>query len=290
MDKTSSVWTIGGILQWTKQYFSGKGVDNPRLDAEVLLSHILQQDRLYLYVHFDQPLSPDELSRYREYVRRRAARIPVAYITGEKEFFGLPFAVSPAVLVPRPETELLVEAAIKRLRERQAPRVLDLGTGSAAIVVSVLSQLAESSAVAVDISAEALAVAKANAKRHNVDNRLEFRQGNLWQPVTGVYDAVLSNPPYIPAADIAALSPEVRREPVLALDGGQDGLDFYRRLLQEGATYLVPDGFMAVEIGINQADAIRQLADQSAFIIDEIVSDYAGIERVVILTKRDQEW
>ncbi|KYZ76320.1 protein-(glutamine-N5) methyltransferase, release factor-specific [Anaerosporomusa subterranea] len=290
MEIKPSVWTIGEILQWTKQYFSGKGVDNPRLDAEVLLSHILHRDRLYLYVHYDQPLAPDELIAFRECVRKRAARIPVAYITGEREFFGLMFTVSADVLVPRPETELLVEAVLKRLESRPAPRIVDLGTGSGAIAVSLLTQLPAATAVAIDISAAALVIAEENAKRHGLADRLELRQGDFWQPAAGMlFDAIVSNPPYIPADDVAALAPEVRTEPVLALDGGKDGLDYYRRLLTDGYSHLAPGGFMAIEIGISQADAIRSLAEQSPFVIQEILLDYAGIERVVVLTGRGRE-
>lgn len=286
MNTKPSVWTIGGILEWTKQYFSGKGVDNPRLDAEVLLSHILCRDRLYLYVHYDQPLSVEELAAFRECVRKRAARVPVAYITGEKEFFGLTFSVSPAVLVPRPETELLVETVVKRLAGNPAPRIVDLGTGSGAITVSVLTQLPQATAVAVDISAAALAVAQTNAKRHAVAERVEWKQGDFWQPVSGLFDAIVSNPPYIPAADVRALAPEVQNEPVLALDGGLDGLDYYRRLLSDGDAYLAPSGFIAIEIGINQAAAIGSLAGQSPFMVADITADYAGIERVMVLTRR----
>lgn len=286
MNTKPSVWTIGGILEWTKQYFSGKGVDNPRLDAEVLLSHILCRDRLYLYVHYDQPLSAEELAAFRECVRKRAARVPVAYITGEKEFFGLTFSVSPAVLVPRPETELLVETVVKRLVGNPAPRIVDLGTGSGAITVSVLTQLPQATAVAVDISAAALAVAQTNAKRHAVAERVEWKQGDFWQPVSGLFDAIVSNPPYIPAADVRALAPEVQNEPVLALDGGLDGLDYYRRLLSDGDAYLAPGGFIAIEIGINQAAAIGSLAGQSPFMVSDVTADYAGIERVMVLTRR----
>lgn len=286
MNTKPSVWTIGGILEWTKQYFSGKGVDNPRLDAEVLLSHILCRDRLYLYVHYDQPMSVEELAAFRECVRKRAARVPVAYITGEKEFFGLTFSVSPAVLVPRPETELLVETVVKRLAGNPAPRIVDLGTGSGAITVSVLTQLPQATAVAVDISAAALAVAQTNAKRHAVAERVEWMQGDFWQPVSGLFDAIVSNPPYIPAADVRALAPEVQNEPVLALDGGLDGLDYYRRLLSDGDAYMAPGGFIAIEIGINQAAAIGSLAGKSPFMVADITADYAGIERVMVLIRR----
>lgn len=290
METKPSVWTISGILQWTKQYFSGKGVENPRFDAEVLLSHILRRDRLYLYVHYDQPLDPEELLAFRECVRQRAARIPVAYIIGEKEFFGLPFRVSPAVLVPRPETELLVETAINRLKGKGVARILDLGTGSGAIAVSVLSELPETTGVAVDISPDALLIAKQNAERHVVTDRLEFRQGDFWQPVAGlVFDAILSNPPYIPKQDILDLSPEVRREPILALDGGNDGLDFYRHLIANVDQHLARGGFAAFEIGIGQANDIRRLAANAKLVVTDVVNDYAGIERVVVLMRSEGE-
>ena len=289
MDSKPSIWTIGGILEWTRQYFGSKGIDNPRLDAEVLLSHILQKDRLYLYVHFDQPLSQPELAAFRECVRKRAARIPVAYITGVKEFYGRCFSVSPAVLVPRPETELLVETAVARLKGSNAPRILDLGTGSGAIAVSVLSEVPEARAIAVDISAEALTVAKGNAVNNGVAGRIEFFQGDLWEPVEKmVFDAILSNPPYIPSSDISGLAPEVQCEPSLALNGGRDGLDYYRRLLRDGNLYLGPGGFMAFEIGVYQAESIKQLSESSGLMIDEIIPDYAGIERVVVLTSRKE--
>jgi release factor glutamine methyltransferase len=156
-------WTIGSILTWTKQYFADKGVASPRLDAEVLLSHVLGKDRMYLYVNFDQPLEAGELAAFREAVKQRARRVPVAYITGRREFFGLPFAVTPAVLIPRPDTEVLVEAALRRLQGRENPLVLDVGTGSGAIIVSLLYKLPTARGVTTDISAEALAVATGNA-------------------------------------------------------------------------------------------------------------------------------
>lgn len=284
MTATPTVWTIGTILEWTKQYFSTKGIDNPRLDAEILLSHILKRDRLYLYVNYDQPLAAAELAAYREYVRQRAARMPVAYIIGEKEFFGLSFKVSPAVLVPRPETELLVEAVINRLKSHAKPRVLDLGTGSGAIVISILNKLERATAVAVDISPTALAVATENVERHNLSTAIEFRHGDLWQPVSGdVFDAIVSNPPYIESSDLAGLAPEVKHEPMLALDGGDDGLSYYRRLLQTGRNYLAPGGILAVELGAGQAPKVAALAATAGFMVSAVISDYAAIERVLIL-------
>ncbi|QDR82129.1 peptide chain release factor N(5)-glutamine methyltransferase [Sporomusa termitida] len=279
-------WTISSILNWTRQYFGAKGIDNPRLDAEVLLSHILGKDRLYLYTNFDQPLTPAELTAYRDAVKQRAVRLPVAYITGYKEFMGLDFAVSPAVLVPRPDTEILVAAALDRLAAGPDPYVADLGTGSGAIIVSILTKLMTARGVAVDISPAALATAQANAGRHGVLPRLMCRQGDLFAPLAGCkFDAILSNPPYIPDRDIAGLSAEVRREPRLALAGGPDGLDFYRRIVDSGAAYLQAGGFIAVEVGVNQARPVAALANTaSRLTAAAIIKDYAGIERVVVFS------
>lgn len=288
MADSNDVWTIGSLLRWTQQYFSTKGVESPRLDAEVLLSHILQKERIYLYVHFDEPLEGAELARFREMVKQRVKRVPVAYIIGEREFMGLPFKVSPAVLVPRPDTEILVEAVIKELGEKTDPVFADIGTGSGAIVLSILKNIENAQAAAVDISADALMVAKENAQRLELSERVDFFQGDLYEPVRGrIFDAIVSNPPYIPDADIEGLEPEVREyEPYGALAGGVDGLDFYRKLVKEGAALLRPGGFIAFEVGIHQAQAVAALADEdTAFTKTQIVKDYAGIDRVVILWK-----
>lgn len=288
MADSNEVWTIGSLLKWTQQYFSTKGVESPRLDAEVLLSHILQKERIYLYVHFDEPLEGAELARFREMIKQRVQRVPVAYIIGEREFMGLPFKVSSAVLVPRPDTEILVEAVMKRLEEKTAPVFADIGTGSGAIVLSILKNIESAQAAAVDISVEALAIAKENAERLELSERVTFFQGDLYEPVQGrIFDAIVSNPPYIPNADIAELEPEVREyEPYGALAGGVDGLDFYRKLVNEGAELLHPGGFIAFEVGIHQAQAVAALAQGRAeFGKTEIVKDYAGIDRVVIIWK-----
>ncbi|WP_371372278.1 peptide chain release factor N(5)-glutamine methyltransferase [Sporomusa aerivorans] len=279
-------WTIGSILNWTRQYFGSKGIENPRLDAEVLLSHILGKDRLYLYTNFDQPLAPAELDSYRDAVKRRALRAPVAYITGYREFMGLEFAVNPAVLIPRPDTEILVEAALGKLAATACPVIADLGTGSGAIAVSVLAKLPEATGIAVDVSPSALAVARENAARLGVAERLAFYQGDMLGPLADKkFDAILSNPPYIPDGDIAGLSDEVRQEPRLALAGGADGLIFYRRLVAQGANYLKPGGFMAVEVGINQAAQVADLAGPECKLkAERVIKDYAGIERVVVFT------
>lgn len=281
------LWTIGRILKWTEQYFKQKNIESPRLDAEVLLSHILGRERIYLYVHFDEPLEPAELARYREAIKQRVQRVPVAYIIGEKEFMGLTFKVTADTLVPRPDTEILVQAAVERLRARgETPRFADIGTGSGAICLSILHFLPKAQADTVDISPAARAIAEENAAALEVADRVTFHTGDLLAPLAGqCYDAILSNPPYIPDGDIAALAPEVRlKEPRTALAGGKDGLDFYRRLTADAPAHLKDGGFLAVEVGIHQAAPVAALA-VPAFSRTEILKDYAGIERVVIAWK-----
>ena len=279
------IWTIGSILQWTEQYFSSKGIESPRLDAEVLLCHVLSKQRIFLYVHFDEPLEQAELTLFREMVKKRVKRMPVAYIVGQKEFMGLTFRVTPDVLVPRPETEILVQEALARLPE-DGCCVADIGTGSGAIAVSLAKRVASLHVLAVDISAAALEVAAGNAEAHSVAGRVEFLQGDLLQPLAGrQLAAIISNPPYIESADIGGLAPEVRvHEPRLALDGGSDGLDFYRRLIREGEPLLAGQGFFAFEVGAGQAEAVAALAG-TAFEV-AVSRDYAGLDRVVILRKK----
>lgn len=312
------IWTIGRILKWTEQYFRDKGIESPRLDAEVLLAHVLEKQRIYLYVHFDEPLQPAELAAYREMIKQRVLRVPVAQILGEKEFMGLTFKVTADTLVPRPDTEILVQAAVERLKamkdEAKTPedealadgeeassaanrdeaavdvsqeplRIADIGTGSGAICLSVLRYLAGTVADTVDISPAARAVAEENAASLGLQDRVTFHTGDLLQPLVGMtFAAILSNPPYIPETDIATLAPEVRlKEPHTALSGGRDGLDFYRRLAKKAPAMLVPGGFMAFEVGIHQAEPVAALAKANPLIArTEILPDYAGIDRVVV--------
>lgn len=282
------IWTIGRILKWTEQYFKDKGIESPRLDAEVLLAHVLEKQRIYLYVHFDEPLQPGELAAYREMIKKRVLRVPVAQILGEKEFMGLTFKVTADTLVPRPDTEILVQAAVDRLRAmagEEPLRFADIGTGSGAICLSVLHYLSDTVADTVDISPAARAVAEENAASLGLADRITFHTGDLLQPLSGIsFAAILSNPPYIPEADIAKLAPEVRlKEPHTALSGGQDGLDFYRRLAKEAPAMLVPGGFTAFEVGIHQAGDVADLLKANPLIDrTEILPDYAGIDRVVV--------
>lgn len=282
------IWTIGRILKWTEQYFKDKDIESPRLDAEVLLAHVLEKQRIYLYVHFDEPLQPGELAAYREMIKKRVLRVPVAQILGEKELMGLTFKVTADTLVPRPDTEILVQAAVDRLRAmagEEPLRFADIGTGSGAICLSVLHYLSDTVADTVDISPAARAVAEENAASLGLADRITFHTGDLLQPLSGIsFAAILSNPPYIPEADIATLAPEVRlKEPHTALSGGQDGLDFYRRLAKEAPAMLVPGGFTAFEVGIHQAGDVADLLKANPLIDrTEILPDYAGIDRVVV--------
>lgn len=293
MAENNPIWTVGRILKWTETYFRQKGIESPRLDAEVLLAHVLDRPRIYLYVHFDEPLQPDELAAYRGMIRRRADHVPVAYILGEKDFMGLSFHVTSDTLVPRPDTEILVQAALDRLgmiraKSRTPDEVLrfaDIGTGSGAVCLSVLNYMERTEADTVDISPAARAVAEENAASFDLQDRVAFYTGDLLAPLRGRrYAAILSNPPYIPDAEIASLAPEVRcREPRTALAGGEDGLDFYRRLCREAPSMLLDGGFLAVEVGVHQAEQVAALAGADPLIVrTEVLRDYAGIERVVV--------
>jgi len=285
-----ATWTIGRILKWTEQFFREKGIESSRLDAEVLLAHLLKKERIFLYVHFDEPLEQAELAQFHKMVQQRVARVPVAYILGEKEFMGLTFHVTSATLVPRPDTEILVQAAIERLQALGRPCTFaDIGTGTGAICLSVLHYTEETQAATVDISPEARAVAEENAAALGLAERVQFYTGDLLAPLAGQhFAALLSNPPYIPDSEVAGLQAEVRlSEPHTALAGGADGLDFYRRLCADGPALLEADGFMAFEVGAGQAAAVAQLATDNPLIArTETLKDLAGIERVVVAYRK----
>lgn len=286
------VWTIIKILDWTKQYFADRGVENPRLDAEVLLCAVLQCERIKLYMDFERPLTGVELSQYKNYVARRGQHEPLAYILGEKEFMRNSFKVTSATLVPRPETELLVESLIKAARGLKADgdvKILDIGTGSGAIIVSLLDYLPNAKGVGVDISVDALIVAEENSRRIGVRERAGFMQSDLFSriPADKKFDIIVSNPPYIPAADIAGLAKDVQKEPRGALDGGADGLDFYRRIISEAMDHMADEGILAFEVGINQAQVVAELCRKAGFKATAIRKDYADIERMVFAVKEE---
>lgn len=276
----AEVWTVLKVLQWTAGYFRERGIEGGRLDAELLLSDTLKLDRVGLYLNYDRPLSALELETFRAAVGRRAKREPLQYIRGEAEFWSLPFTVSPAVLIPRPDTEVLVEEALKRISG--TCRVLDVGTGSGAIAIAIADERPEAKVEAVDLSPEALTVARGNAERNGVADRVALRQGDLRQLTGADYDLVVSNPPYIPSADLAGLMPEVREfEPLLALDGGKDGLYAYRLLAAQAATLLKPGGWLLLEVGIGQAEAVAGLMQTAGLVEIFTRADYAGVARVV---------
>ena len=274
------------ILLTATAELNAAGIESPRLDAEVLLAHVLNCRRLYLYVDADKNLTFAQIERYKELIERRVKNFPVAYLTGQREFFGMNFAVTPDVLIPRPDTEILVQFAIEKLSKFDTPTFLDIGTGSGAICVSILKNLKTARAVTVDISADALNCAKFNSGKFGVDDRINFCLGNLFEPLREEkFHAVISNPPYIPTKDLSTLQAEVQREPKIALDGGSDGLNFYRRIIDDAPNFLFDGGFTAVEIGIDQADAVKNLMKKN-FTDIEIIRDLSNIERVVTGTKK----
>ena len=286
--ETKPVWTIMKILNWTKQYFTDKGVENPRLDAEVLLCAVLKCERITLYVDFERPLSDAELAQFKQYVVRRANHEPLAYILGEKAFMRNMFKVTPDTLVPRPETELLVESIVMAAEAVGGDvKILDIGTGSGAIIVSLLDYLPQAKGVGVDISVGALTVAKENAVAIGVAERAGFLRSDVYNalPLDKKFDIIVSNPPYIPAAEIAGLAKDVQNEPIGALDGGEDGLDFYRRITKEAPLHMVEDGLLAFEIGIYQGEAVAEMCKAAGFGAVAIRKDYAGIERMVFAAK-----
>jgi len=279
LDKPSETWTILKVLNWTKGYLADKGVENARLEAEWLLSAALGLDRVGLYVNFEKPLLPDELAAFRGMVSRRVKREPLQYILGSQEFMGLEFRVTPAVLIPRHDTETLVQEAVNLAGN--AMRALDIGTGSGCIAVALAKLLPHTQVVAVDSSDAALDVARENAVLNGVTVR--FVTGSLFEPFGGErFDLIVSNPPYIPTSDLAKLQPEVREyEPKGALDGGPDGLDFYRLIIPAAPAYLNPGSRLMVEVGIGQAEAVKGMFADGGF--DDIFTarDPGNIERVV---------
>jgi release factor glutamine methyltransferase len=271
-------WTTLEVLTWTQRRFAERGIGSARLDAEVLLAHALGSTRLGLYTGFEKPLEEAELAAFRDLIRRRLSGEPVAYLVGEQEFWSLPLFVDARVLVPRRDTETLVETALRTAPA--ARRVADIGTGSGAVALALLSELPEARAVATDASEEALEVARANAARHSLSERLELRRGDLAGPLDGSFDLVVSNPPYVPSGALGGLAPEVRREPTSALDGGPDGLAVLARLPAAVRPHLVPGGALAVEHGFDQGAAVRALFRAAGYVGVETTRDLAGHERV----------
>jgi release factor glutamine methyltransferase len=266
-------WTIGRLLSWTTEYLTRHEIDEPRLSAEVLLAHAAGSQRIHLYTRFEETLDGPAVIRFRELIKRAAAHEPIAYLVGEKEFFSLPFTVTPDVLIPRPETEALVEYVIDYCRScgKEDPWLLDLGTGSGCIAIAVLSQLERARALATDVSQPALAVAEENATRHGVTDRLALvcaDRLNIPADVLpdGGFDVVMSNPPYVGEDELADLDANVREfEPEVALTDGQDGLSLQRAIAADAGRVLKPEGIVVLEIAAGQGAAVREVLESAGW-------------------------
>jgi release factor glutamine methyltransferase len=281
------VWTILSVLQWTEKRFADRSVGTPRLDAQLLLADVLQKDRVYLYTHFDQPLGPDELAKFRALIQRRLGGESVAYLVGRKEFRSLELAVDARVLVPRPDTEATVDAALAHLPSAGDARVVDVGTGSGAIALALKKERPGLEVLAVDRSPDAAQVARANADKLGL--AIEVVEGDLLAPVAAraPFALIVSNPPYIPSAEIAGLAAEVRKEPLAALDGGTDGLDLIRRLVADAPPLLSDGAALVLEVGAGQAPAVVALfAADGRYAPATVTKDLAAIDRVVAARKK----
>jgi len=293
---TEKMWSILDLLNWTTKFFEKKGIEAPRLQAELLLAHVMKRERIQLYARFDEV--PDEQTRasFRELIKKRAAHCPVQYLLGKTEFLSREFAVDSRALIPRPETEQLVEMAIERLRNSdlldKGP-VVDLGTGSGVIAVNLALSLAGVDLIATDISSEALDLARQNAKRHGVADRMRFLHGDLFTPIrdvglAGKVGCIVANPPYVAKTDFPSLMPEVRdNEPEVALKAGPNGLDVYKRIATEAGDVLLPGGLLMLEIGFGQCKAVTGLLVESgSFSKREVHKDFQDIDRVIVAKRR----
>ena len=289
MDK---VQKVASFLQWATGVLTEAGIDSPRLDAELLLAEALNVSREALYLDPDRKLNSLQADLANRLVERRTSREPMAYILRQREFWGRVFQVNRHVLIPRPETEILIEAFLKwhnKIAPKKAIRILDIGTGSGAIAVTLACEIPDCQVVATDISSQALAVAKTNAIAHGVDKRIQFIEDDIFpaEPLEN-FDAILSNPPYIESGEISRLMPDVGAyEPVLALDGGPEGLDYYRRMIPASKEFLNDKGMLLLEIGHDQASAVVELFPQD-FSAPTVLQDYSGCDRVVLAERNGE--
>jgi len=284
--------TVLEAIQRSAEFLARKGVDSPRLQAELLLAHLLKLPRMRLYLNFERALESGEVNAFRELIRRRGQREPLQYIVGTTSFCGLEIAVNPHVLVPRPETELLAERGwqfLNQLRDENGAAALDIGTGSGCLAIALAVKCPQAQFQAVERSPEALAVARQNAERHGVAKRVLFLQGDGFAgvPAGSTFELIVSNPPYIAAAELETLQPEVsRHEPRLALDGGADGLDFFRRMAAEAGPFLKAGGRLMLEFGDGQGEALREIFERQKWIVEAFHEDYTQRLRIVVV-KRD---
>jgi release factor glutamine methyltransferase len=283
---TDQPWTVGRLLEWTTGYLQTRGHESAKLEAQLLLAHALGCPRIALYTRYEEVPSESDRTRFRELVQSRVKGQPVAHLLGRKEFFSLEFEVGPTVLVPRPDSEWLVTECLALAKGKEAPRVLDVGTGSGCLAVAVAARHKGAVVTASDVSAEALAVARRNADKHKLAERIRFLEGDLLAPLQADerFDFILSNPPYISSTGLAQLPPEVRdHEPSLALDGGPDGFKVIDRLIAGAPAHLVPGGYLMVEIGFDQEQAARQRFEaHGGYELGKTVHDAAGHPRVMV--------
>ena len=287
-------WTISKLLEWTTDFFSSRISDNPRIDAEILLAHTLHCRRLDLYLQYEKPLNNLELAEFRQLVQRRGHREPIAYITGKKEFWSLGLEVTPDVLIPRPDTELLVEIVLeyynRELKGDRKINALELGIGSGAISIALAKECKYFKIIATDVAPQVLAIAARNIKEHKVDKQIQLVAGNWFDPLksrTDGFDVIVSNPPYIPSNEVLQLSPDiVNFEPHLALDGGDNGTDCHIKIISSAHQFLNPGGCLFLEIGFDQKAALQAYLSENKDYIDySFNKDYAGHYRVVRLIK-----
>jgi len=279
--------TVLDVIQRSTEFLGQKHVESPRLQIELLLAHVLKMPRLQLYLNFQRELAAAELDQVREFVRRRGLREPLQYIVGTTSFCGLEIKSTPAALIPRPETELLAERAWQFLAASGSdhPDVLDAGTGTGCIAIAMAAHAPAARVTAVDLSPEALALARENAAAQNMADRIRFELGDAFAiaPAHGPFDLVVSNPPYIATAEIEELAPEVRQfEPRLALEAGADGLVVFRRFAAEARPWLKPGGRLMLEFGAGQENELRNLFESQKWVVDEIIADYTSRPRILI--------
>jgi release factor glutamine methyltransferase len=282
-------WTIQKLLNWTTEYFTEKGIDSPRLSAELLLSHVLEMQRIELYTQFDKPVAKDQLNILHDLVKRAGQHEPIAYLTGRTEFYSLRLEVCPDCMIPRPETELLVERAIEFLRDRAGPQFFcDLCTGCGCIAVAIAKNYPGAKIIATDICDAALNVAAKNIEKYNLQDRITLLSGDLFEPLlphldVDKFDLIVCNPPYVSAAEYEKLEKNVKDyEPKLALFAGEDGLDVYRRIIKEAGRFLKSDAALMLEIGYTQGKAVKELLEKSgAFAEVKIEKDFHDNDRIV---------
>jgi len=292
---TMQNWTIQKLLNWVTEYLTGKRIDSPRLSAELLLSNVLNMKRIELYMYFDKPVKKEQLDILHNLVKRAGQDEPIAYLTGKTEFYSIELNITPDCLIPRPETELLVERAVEFLRKRCGRQsVLDLCTGCGCIAIAIAKNFADADIIATDISDTALKAAAENIEKHRLKDRIKLFCGDLFDPIVpgldaAKFDLIVCNPPYVSASEFEKLDKNVKDyEPKIALFAGADGLDIYRRIIEGIDTFLKPDAALMLEIGYSQGQAVKELLEQAGcFAKVTIEKDFHNNDRIAIARKQD---